>query len=306
MKKNAWPELKFEGLKDTIATVQLWAQVVGKIRLKKMPWINHSWHVALYVSPRGLTTGSITYEDGIFEMEFDFNEHKLLITSSNGANEKIDLYPRTVASFYKEVFDKLTLLGIRVKIYAKPNEVDPAIAFEDDEIHQSYDKEQINLFWQALVKIEPIFKKFRARFTGKCSPVHLFWGGFDLAVSRFSGKVAPKYEATVPNMPLRVMQESYSHEVSSAGFWAGSQDFPQPVFYSYIYPTPAAFSTQSVQPSQAFYSKELGEFFLPYESVRTSENPETMLMQFLQSTYEAAALTAGWDRKALDFTYISG
>jgi len=305
MKKLQWPELKFENFKDTIATVQLWTQIIGKIRLKKMPWINHSWHVALYVSPRGLTTRSIPYEDGIFEMEFDFNRHVLLITSSNNGNEEIELYPRTVASFYKEVFDKLALLGIKVSIYAKPNEIDPAIAFAEDVVHKSYDKEQVNLFWQALVKIEPVFTKFRAGFTGKSSPVHLFWGAFDLAVSRFSGKEAPKTETSTPNMPLRVMQESYSHEVCSAGFWGGSPDFPQPVFYTYIYPTPANFSDQPVNPKEAFYSKEMGEFFLTYESVRNSENPEDYLMQFLQSAYTAAATTANWDRDALDFKFIN-
>jgi hypothetical protein len=305
MKQQPWPELNFENFKDTIATVQLWAQIVGKIRLKKMPWINHSWHVALYVSPRGLTTRSISYEDGIFEMEFDFNKHLLIIITSNGGNEKIELYPRSVASFYKEVFDKLAMMEIDVAIYAKPNEVDPAIAFATDEIHKSYDKEQMNLFWQALVKIQPVFTKFRSGFMGKASPVHLFWGGFDLAVSRFSGKAAPTYETTMPNMPLRVMQESYSHEVCSAGFWGGSPDFPQPVFYAYIYPTPANFGDQPVEPKDAFYNKEMGEFFLTYESVRASEDPETSLMQFLQSTYNAAATTAHWDRKALDFKFVS-
>ncbi len=304
MKKNEWPQLKYEDLKDTLATVQLYTQIVGKIRLKNMTWINHSWHVTLYISPRGLTTGSIPYEHGIFEIEFNFIHHYLLITTSNGGNEKVNLYSRTVASFYKEVVDKLASLNIKSDIYAKPNEIDPAIAFAEDEIHKSYDKKQINLFWQALVKIEPIFKKFRAGFTGKCSPVHFFWGGFDLAVTRFSGREAPKYESTVTNIPLKVMQEAYSHEVSSAGFWGGGPGFEQPAFYSYAYPTPAAFGVQKVQPDEAFFSKELGEFLLPYEAVRTADDPEKFLFEFLQTTYEAAAVTAHWNRDALDFKYV--
>ena len=304
MQKQEWPELKFDSLKDTIGTVHLWLQIVGKIRLKKMPWINHSWHVALYVSPRGLTTGGIDYENGIFELEFDFVNHKLLITTSNAGDDFLNLYPRSVASFYKELFEKLNGLGINVKIYPKPNEVDPAIPFAEDEIHTSYDPVQMNLFWKALVKIQPVFTEFRSRFTGKCSPVHLFWGGFDLAVTRFSGREAPLYENAMPNMPLRIMQESYSHEVSSAGFWAGSELFPQPVFYSYSYPTPAAFGDQPVLPKEAFYSKEMGEFFLPYDIVIKSPEPEKMLMQFLQSTYEASAKTGNWDTNALEFNFF--
>ena len=301
LRQNGWPELKFEFLSDTIATVQLWTQIVGKIRLKNSPWLNHSWHVTLYVSSCGLTTGSIPYERGIFELTFDFHNHRLVISTSEGGSEKIDLYPRTVASFYKEVFNKLETLDIHVKIYAKPNEIDPAIPFEEDEVHQAYDKEQINLFWKALVKIEPVFSRFRARFAGKCSRVHFFWGAFDLAVTRFSGREAPKHQGGAPNMPLVVMQEAYSHEVSSAGFWPGSEAFPQAAFYSYCYPTPAAFGEQTAEPKEAFFSKEMGEFFLPYEVVRQSSNPEEVLMQFLQSTYEAAATTAKWDREALEF-----
>lgn len=304
MEKQEWPELKYEELKDTITTLQLWAQIVGKIRLKKMPWVNHAWHVALYVSPRGLSTHSIDYDSGIFELEFNFINHKLLITTSNAGDATIDLYPRTVASFYKELFEKLDTLGISVKIYAKPNEVDPSIPFAEDDIHFVYDKVQANLFWQALVKIQPVFMDFRAKFTGKCSPVHLFWGGFDLAVTRFSGRAAPLYQASMPNMPLKVMQESYSHEVSSAGFWAGSDAFPQPVFYSYSYPTPEGFGDESVLPKEAFYSKEMGEFFLPYEAVRQSPDPETTLMQFLQSTYTAAATTGKWDTAAFEFNFF--
>ena len=302
--QKEWPDLQYDKLKDTIATVQLWTQIVGKIRLAKMPWLNHSWHVTFTVSPQGLTTGGIDYDNGIFELAFDFINHHLLISTSDGSNETVSLYPRSVASFYKEVFDKLKALNIDVKIYAKPNEIDPAIPFEEDEIHQSYDKEQINLFWKALLKIEPVFNKFRAGFSGKCSPVHFFWGGFDLAVTRFSGREAPKHPGGAPNIPLKVMQESYSHEVSSAGFWPGNEAFPHPAFYSYAYPTPADFGTQKVLPKEAFYNKEMGEFLLRYNDVRNAVFPEKMLMEFLQSTYDAAADTGNWDKKALEFNYF--
>lgn len=298
--KNNWPELKFPDLKDTIITVQLWTQIVGKIRMVKMPWLNHSWHVTLYVSPTGLTTGSIPYEKGAFSIDFDFIKHQLLIICSNGNQQQIGLYPRTVANFYAALFEKLNLMGIDVAIYAKPNEVEPAIPFAQDETHAQYDKEQITRYWQALVKINEIFTRFRARFSGKCSPVHLFWGGFDLAVTRFSGRRAPLHPGGAPNMSLAVMQEAYSHEVSSCGFWGGSDDFPYPAFYAYCYPTPAAFGAQPVKPVAAFYSKEMGEFFLKYEDVVNTADPETSLLDFLQSTYEAAANTGNWDRTALE------
>jgi Family of unknown function (DUF5996) len=302
--QKKWPDLQYDKLKDTIATVQLWTQIVGKIRLTKMPWLNHSWHVTLSVSTKGLTTGGIDYDNGIFELTFDFINHNLLITTSDGNSERVSLYPRTVASFYKELFEKLKALNIDVKIYAKPNEIDPAIPFEEDEVHKSYDKEQINLFWKALLKIEPVFNKFRAGFSGKCSPVHFFWGSFDLAVTRFSGREAPKHPGGAPNIPLKVMQESYSHEVSSAGFWPGNEAFPHPAFYSYAYPTPADFGTQKVLPIEAFYSTDMGEFFLKYDDVRKAAFPEKMLMEFLQSTYDAAADTGNWDKKSLEFNYF--
>ncbi len=301
---NNWPKLEYAQLKETIATVQLWAQIAGKIRLKKMPWLNHSWNVTLYVSPQGLTTGSIAYNEGIFELIFDFIHHNLLITTSEGKQETVLLFERSVASFYNELFEKLALLNIDVKIYAKPNEIDPAIPFAEDEVHRSYNKEQISLYFKALQKIEPVFNDFRARFTGKCSPVHLFWGGFDLAVTRFSGREAPKHPGGMPNMPLRVMQEAYSHEVSSAGFWTGNDAFPYPAFYSYCYPTPDDFGEQIVQPADAFYSKEMGEFFLKYDDVIGSVNPSATLMQFLQTTYDAASVTGNWDRKALEFSFF--
>jgi hypothetical protein len=300
-----WPQLDFVKLKDTIVTVQLWTQIVGKIRLRKMPWLNHSWHVTLYVYPRGLTTGNMPYKNGSFQIDFDFIAHEILITASSGESQKVALYPRTVASFYKEVFEKLHILGIDVAIYACPNELDPAIPFEKDELHQTYNKEQMGVFFKALLNINVVFTKFRAGFTGKCSPVHFFWGAFDLAVTRFSGREAPKHPGGAPNMPDRVMQEAYSHEVSSCGFWPGNEQFPHPAFYAYCYPTPADFGKQPVEPPEAFYSTEMGEFFLKYDDVSGSDDPQGRLMQFLESTYVAAATTGNWDRKALECDFSS-
>jgi hypothetical protein len=303
---NNWPELYFDKLKDTIATVQLWTQIVGKIRLAQTPWLNHSWHVTLYVSPRGLTTGTIPYDGGIFQIDFDFIAHELLITASTGESQKLDLYPRTVAGFYTELFEKLALMGINVEIYASPNEVDPAIPFAQDEVHKSYDKDQMSLFFKALLNINTVFTRFRAGFHGKCSPVHFFWGAFDLAVTRFSGREAPQHPGGAPNMPDDVMQEAYSHEVSSCGFWPGSEQFPHPAFYAYCYPTPATYGAQPVKPAEAFYSADMGEFFLKYDDVRKAVDPEDTLLQFLETTYEAAATTGNWNRKALecDFSWL--
>jgi hypothetical protein len=300
IKQEQWPVLAFENWKDTIATLHLWTQIVGKIRLKQMPWLNHSWHVTLYVSANGLTTGSIPYAGGAFQIDFDFIHHLLQITSSAGGIEKVNLYPRSVADFYREIFEKLRSAGIDVFISVAPNEIDPAIPFEKDETHRFYDAEKVRDFYNALVKINNVLTKFRAGFRGKCSPVHFFWGGFDMAVTRFSGRPAPLYLGQVPNIPLPVMQEAYSQEVSSCGFWPGNEQFPHTAFYSYCYPTPSGFGKQPVKPDEAFFSEDLGEFILLYEAVQRSTNPEDTLMQFLQSTYEAAANTAGWDRKTLE------
>lgn len=292
-----WPQLVYEDLKDTLATVLLWTQIIGKIRLVKTPWINHSWHVTLYVSSRGLTTGNIPFEAGSFQIDFDFVDHRLLLAASNGSREEFGLPMLSVADFYRKLFDKLGRMGIQVEIYAKPNELQDAIPFAEDTIHRTYDPAQMNRYWQALVNVDTVFTRFRAEFIGKCSPVHLFWGGFDLAVSRFSGREAPLYQGAVPNMPLRVMQEAYSHEVCSAGFWGGNEKFPHPAFYSYCYPTPGDFGKQPVGPAEAFYHTELGEFLLPYEKVQASGHPEIALLNFLWSTYKAAAITGNWDTK---------
>jgi hypothetical protein len=303
--KEQWPKLEFENWKDTLATVLLWTQIVGKIRLRKTPWTNHSWHVTLYVTANGLTTGSIPYKDGVFQIEFDFIRHVLHITTSTGGISRVELYPRTVANFYNELFEKLKSVDVDAYIYPVPNEIDPVIPFEHDETHKAYDAEHMRDFYKALVKIHNVFIRFRARFKGKCSPVHFFWGGFDLAVTRFSGRPAPLHPGGAPNIPLRVMQEAYSHEVSSCGFWPGNEQFPHPVFYSYCYPTPPEFSQQPVSPNEAFFSGEMGEFMLLYEVVQRSDDPEDKLMQFLQSTYEAAANTANWDRNALECDFSS-
>jgi len=300
-----WPELSFTEMKNTLQTVHLWTQIVGKVRLKTMPWLNHSWHVTLYVTPTGLSTGSMPYEDGLFEIAFNFLEHRLTVSSLSGSVE-VHLFGISVSGFYIQLFSSLEELGINVNIHGAPNEVEPAVPFQQDEAPREYDRKHIEQYWLALVQVQKVFTKFRAGFKGKCSPVHFFWGAFDLAVTRFSGREAPLHPGGAPNMPDDVMQEAYSHEVSSCGFWPGSDAFPNPAFYAYCYPTPDDFSKQPVQPKEAFYSKEMGEFFLLYDVVRKSADPEKTLMQFLQSTYEAAANTGNWDRKALecDFSWL--
>lgn len=297
---DKWPVINYDDWKDTLATVHLWTQIVGKIRLRKMPWLNHSWHVTLYVSPDGLSTGTVPYQHGIFQIDFNFMQHQLLISTSTGRKEAVELRPRSVADFYQALFEKLKALDIDVSIYTLPSEIADAIPFEKDEIHRSYDAQKMEDFWQALVKIHNVFTRFRTRFTGKCSPVHFFWGAFDLAVTRFSGRDAPPHQGEAPNMPAAVMQEAYSKEVSSCGFWPGSEQYPHAVFYAYCYPVTPTFSEQAVQPAGAFYSQEMGEFMLPYEVVQQSPDPEETLLAFMQSTYEAAANTGHWDRASLE------
>ncbi|MDB5007016.1 MAG: hypothetical protein JWP45_1409 [Mucilaginibacter sp.] len=292
-----WPKLIYDNLKDTLQTVQLWTQIVGKIRMVNTPWINHGWHVTLYVSSRGLSTGRIPYGNNSFQIDFDFIEHQLVVSASDGGLKRLRLQPKTVASFYSDLFSLLNKMNIATEIYAKPNELELAIPFAADNVHKTYDAHQMHTYWQALVRIDSVFTRFRAEFIGKCSPVHLFWGGFDLAVTRFSGRTAPLYQGKVPNMPGRIMQEAYSHEVSSAGFWPGSDVYPFPAFYSYCYPSQPGYNTQPVAPEQAFYNIELGEFILNYEAVQQAQDPEGTLLKFLRSTYEAAAKTGNWDRK---------
>ncbi len=298
--KQTWPILTFSDIQATLETLHQWIQIVGKVRLKTMPWQNHSWHVSLYISPKGFTTNPIPYKGRIVQIDFDFKQHKLLLECSNAGTAEVDLYPRTVADFHREFFEKLDVLGIDVKIHGSPNEMEPAIPFSENTINNSYDKEAAQAIWKTMLKVNEVFNQFRSDFVGKVSPVHLFWGAFDLAVTRFSGNEAPLHQGGMPNMPLDVMQEAYSKEVSSAGFWLGSKDFPFPVFYAYSYPSPAEFGKQKVQPPEAFWSDEMGEFFLKYEDVQKASNPDEVLMSFLQSTYEASVRTAQWDRAKLE------
>jgi len=297
-----WPSLPYQDWKDTYATLHMWMQIVGKIRLAQSPWVNHSWHTTLYVTSRGLTTSPIPYGMRIFQIDFDFIDHKLLIQTSDGEVESKSLVPQSVADFYEELFADLAKMNLRVKINTKPNEVADPISFDQDKEHASYDAHYANQFWRALVQADRVMKEFRARYIGKCSPVHLFWGGLDLAVTRFSGRRAPEHPGGFPHLPDRITREAYSHEVSSCGFWAGNEQMPQPLFYSYAYPEPEGFSTARVRPGGAFYSSELREFIFPYDEVRQSSSPDQALLDFLQSSYEAAADFGAWDRSELERT----
>ncbi|HTW66099.1 MAG TPA: DUF5996 family protein [Bryobacteraceae bacterium] len=290
---DAWPELPLAAWQDTYDTLHMWTQIVGKIRMRLTPLINHYWNATLYVSPRGLTTSAIPYPGGIFAMEFDFVAHKLVIETSRGEVDKISLAPRTVADFYDEVMGTLASRNIDVEIHAHPDEFPNPIPFPQDRTHKSYDREYVERFHRVLISVDKILKQFRARFIGKCSPVHFFWGSFDLAVTRFSGRIAPP--RTDP-----MMQEAYSHEVSSAGFWPGGGDIQGPAFYSYTTPEPAGFKTYQVLPKRAGYDPKLGEFLLMYDDIRGSSSPEAELMDFLQTTYEAGANLAHWDRAAFE------
>ena len=297
---EAWPSLPLDEWKETYATLHMWTQVVGKIRFARTPWVNHSWHVTLYVTSRGLTTSPIPYGEKTFEIDFDFIDHRLVIETSTGDVRHIELRPRTVADFYGEVMSTLRDLGLDIRIHTLPNEVADPVPFEKDLQHAFYDPDYANRFWRILVQTDRVFKEYRARFIGKCSPVHFFWGSFDMAVTRFSGRTAPPHPGGVPHLPDVVAREAYSHEVSSCGFWPGGGPVPYPVFYSYAYPAPEGFKDAPVKPPAAFYSADLGEFLLPYDEVRKAGRPDDMLLDFLQSTYEAAADLAKWDRPALE------
>jgi hypothetical protein len=297
---EAWPGLPYEAWKETRDTLHLWTQIAGKIRLALTPWLNHSWHVPLYVTARGLSTSPIPCAEGTFEIEFDFNGHLLKIRTGDGRERRIPLQPRSVAEFYELVMWDLDHLKIPVKITGLPSEIPGAIAFSQDRIHSAYDAAYANRFWRALVQIDRIFKQFRTGFIGKASPVHFFWGSFDLAVTRFSGRKAPPHPGGAPGLSDAVTREAYSHEVSSAGFWPGGGGIDYAAFYSYAYPAPGGFNTCAVKPGAAFFHDGLGEFILPYDAVRTASDPDAALLAFLQSTYEAAANLAKWDRAALE------
>jgi hypothetical protein len=278
---DVWPELPYAAWRDTYATLHLWTQIAGKIRLVQTPWLNHSWHVTLYVTPRGLTTSPISYGDRTFELQFDFLRHVLIISTDDGNVREVGLYPRTVADFQAAVMQALSELGIEVRIHEMPNEILDAVPFTEDRVHGAYDPVFATRHWRVLVQVDRVFKAFRSSFIGKASPVHFFWGSFDLAVTRFSGRPAPLHPGGVPNLPDAVAREAYSHEVSSAGFWPGTPPIDYPAFYSYAYPEPH-------------------EFILPYDAVRTARDPDRVLLAFLMSTYEAAANAADWDRQALE------
>ena len=299
---SAWPSLPYEAWRDTCATLHLWLQIVGKIALTHSPWINHSWHVALQVTARGLSTRLLQHGARAFQIEFDFIEHRLIVRASDGGTRTLPLKPQPTATFYREVMSALVDLNLPVTIRTTPCELPDPIPFDRDDVHSSYDPHYANRFWQVLLQTHSVFERFRSRFIGKCSPVHFFWGSADLAVTRFSGRTAPPHPGGVPYLPDWVAREAYSHEVSSAGFWAGGEQSPQATFYSYAYPEPPGFGVASVAPGTASYSTVLKEFVLPYDDVRTATSPATVLLQFLQSTYEAAANLGGWDRHALERT----
>ena len=298
---EAWPSLVYDEWKDTLATLHLWLQIAGKVRLRQGPHLNHYWEATFYVTPRGLTSSPIPYRDlRTFAIDFDFIDHRLDVRDCDGGLESFALTAMSVADFYAKLMAALRHLGIDVTIYKKPNEVVEAIPFDEDEKHASYDAAYVHRFWRVLLQADRLFKIFRARFNGKASPVHFFWGAPDLAVSRFSGRKAPPHPGGFPNMPDAVTRDAYSHEVSSAGFWPGSGAIDYPAFYSYAYPEPAGFRSTRVKPDAAFFSEALGEFILPYEAVRLSPNPDQALLDFLQSTYEAAATLGHWERAALE------
>jgi len=294
-----WLLLPLEDWQDTCATLHMWAQIVGKIRMALAPPINHWWEVVLYVTARGLTTSSIPYETRQFQIAFDFISHELRIDASDGGRVVLALQPQTVAEFYRRVMSALRSLGIEVKIWPVPVEVPNPIPFEQDETHRSYNPEQAQRFWRILVQTDRVFTEFRAGFLGKVSPVHFFWGSFDLAVTRFSGKIAPPHPGG-PGLPGWVVREAYSHEVSSAGFWPGGGGVDYPAFYSYAYPEPAGYGDFPILPPEASYNADLHEFLLPYDAVRLAPSPDETLLAFLQSTYEAAANLGSWDRFALE------
>jgi Family of unknown function (DUF5996) len=298
--EDVWPALPYAASRPTLETLQLWTQIVGKVRLAQTPWLNHSWHVTLAVSARGLTTGLIPHGARGFELELDLISHELAIRVSDGGQDWIALAPGTIADFYAQVRETLERLGVPVEIDSHPNEMPDPIPFPQDTGWRAYDRELAHRFWHALLQADRVFKRFRTRFLGKCSPVHFFWGSFDLAVTRFSGRPAPLHPGGLPHLPDTVTREAYSHEVSSAGFWPGSGHVEHAAFYSYCYPMPPTFAKAPILPAEARFDPRFGEFLLPYEAVRTASDPDAVLLSFLQTTYEAAANTGVWDRAALE------
>ena len=292
---ECWPSLQLDSWKDTYATLHMWTQMVGKVRLRLTPLVNHWWNVPLYVTAKGLTTSKIPYEHRAFELWFDFIRHDLVLETSDGILKKLPLAPRSVADFYEEFMEMLRSAGIHLKIWRMPVEVPNPIPFDQDREHRSYDAKSVEKFWRILLSADSVFNQFRSRFIGKSSPVHFFWGSFDLAVSRFSGRRAPERPGADS-----MTREAYSHEVSSVGFWPGGGDFKDGAFYSYMAPEPQGLKDATVRPSAAYYDKQLGEFLLMFEEVRKAESPTTSLLEFCQSTYEAGARLGDWDRVELE------
>jgi uncharacterized protein DUF5996 len=296
---ECWPALPLDSWKDTLATLHMWTQIVGKVRLALTPKLNHWWNVAFHVTARGLTTGVIPYGKRVFEMEFDFIEHRLVVRSSDPQTKVVLLRPRSVADFYAEFMSTLRSLDIDVEIWKMPVEIPDPIPFDQDKAHASYDPQYAQRLWRVLVSVDEVFKVFRSRFIGKSSPVHFFWGSFDLAVTRFSGRRAPERQDADPVL-RKIMKEAYSHEVISAGWWPGGGGVKDAAFYCYAAPQPPGFEKQSVRPQKAFYDSSLGEYLLMYEDVRTAKSPSAALLEFLESTYEAGANTGKWDRASLE------
>lgn len=298
--EHNWPVLSYEKGKESYDTLHMWAQIVGKIKLATLPWLNHSWHITLHITPTGLTTMSMPYKNQHFQIDFDFIAHQLKINTSQGEFRAFDLHEMSVADFYRKVFEVLKDLQIDVRIKPVPVEIEKPIPFDQDNVHATYDTAQINALHKALLYMQDIFTQFRCAFKGKCSPVHFFWGSFDLAVSRFSGHRAPKHPGGIPHLPNWVAEEAYSHEVTSCGFWPGSEAFPEAAFYCYLYPEPEGFKNTEVHPKEAYYHETLREFILPYQAVQKSGDPGKKLREFLDSTYEAGVALANWDRAALE------
>jgi Family of unknown function (DUF5996) len=299
---RAWPEIPYEPWTAACTTLHRWLQIVGKYRLARTPWVNHSWHATLYVTPRGLSTSLIPAGDRSVEFQFDFIDHALSGFVSDGQRQSFTLEPMSVAEFHHRFLSLTDRLGVRTEFHGQPNEVADPIPFALDDVHAAYDADAVQRFWRALLQVDCVLNRFRTGFLGTVSPVHLFWGSFDLAVTRFSGRPAPRHPGGIPGLPDAITREAYSHEVSSAGFWAGGGPVDYPAFYSYAYPAPAGFSAQRVVPEQAFFHAQAGEFILPYDVVRTASDPEQILLSFLDSTYDAAARLGGWDRAALECT----
>ncbi|MDB5012783.1 MAG: hypothetical protein JWQ25_985 [Daejeonella sp.] len=298
--QRKWPVLSYKEGKNTYDTLHMWAQIVGKIKLATLPWVNHSWHITLHITALGLSTQVMPYKDINFSIDFDFVEHQLKVYTSRGELRKFDLHHISVADFYSKIFELLHDLQIDVNIKPVPAEIANPIPFKQDTEHAAYETERVTAFHQALLNIQDVFLQFRSKFKGKCSPIHFFWGGFDVALSFFSGRSAPKHPGGIPSLPNWVAEEAYCREVSSCGFWTGNDALPEAAFYCYLYPEPEGYKVAKIQPKEGYYHQSLGEFILPYSAVQQSEYPEKALLSFLETTYSAGAELAGWDRATLE------